>query len=281
MQKPSKHRESWCLRITPRLVLRWPVLLSVILSLCAASFPFLNRSAIDSHSSATPLLRFLKSAREITFAERVACQQAVESVYWKHRIWPVENPGPKPALEEIIPPAQIEEKVQAYLHNSQLVANERPELLGVAQLQAEMDRMASHTRQPEMLRELFSALDDDPFLVAECLAKPILADRLVADLHSGEDTVHSESRALERKEIWPLNAPEQSEYQLPSISLGPASGCTDDTWSVTNTNAPSARTQHTAVWTGSEMIIWGGTGLSVANTGGRSQHRQLDCDHHG
>ena len=35
--------------------------------------------------------------------------------------------------------------------------------------------------------------------------------------------------------------------------------CIDDTWTSTNTtNAPSARTGHTAVWTGSEMIVWGG-----------------------
>lgn len=33
--------------------------------------------------------------------------------------------------------------------------------------------------------------------------------------------------------------------------------------------APSARTLHTAVWTGSRMIVWGGTGrYSSSNTGG-------------
>ena len=32
-----------------------------------------------------------------------------------------------------------------------------------------------------------------------------------------------------------------------------------DTWTATGTtNAPSARFNHTAVWTGSEMIVWGG-----------------------
>jgi len=33
-----------------------------------------------------------------------------------------------------------------------------------------------------------------------------------------------------------------------------------DSWTATNTtNAPSARALHTAIWTGSEMIVWGGT----------------------
>src|SRR4030095_4390459 len=37
------------------------------------------------------------------------------------------------------------------------------------------------------------------------------------------------------------------------------------------TNAPTARRFHTAVWTGSEMIVWGGEdeNLMLLNTGGR------------
>ena len=47
-----------------------------------------------------------------------------------------------------------------------------------------------------------------------------------------------------------------------------------DTWAVNGTsltNAPTARYLHTAVWTGSQMIVWGGsdTGGGDTNTGGR------------
>ncbi len=44
-----------------------------------------------------------------------------------------------------------------------------------------------------------------------------------------------------------------------------------DTWRpISMTNAPSPRSGHTAVWTGSEMIIWGGIGLlGPLNTGAR------------
>ncbi len=43
-----------------------------------------------------------------------------------------------------------------------------------------------------------------------------------------------------------------------------------DSWSATSiVNAPSARSQHTAVWTGTQMIVWGGTdGTNRTNTGG-------------
>jgi hypothetical protein len=44
-----------------------------------------------------------------------------------------------------------------------------------------------------------------------------------------------------------------------------------DSWTATSTtNAPSERAFHTAVWTGSEMIVWGGAGIGgYANTGGK------------
>src|SRR5205809_4586355 len=45
-----------------------------------------------------------------------------------------------------------------------------------------------------------------------------------------------------------------------------------DSWTATSTtSAPVARYFHTAVWTGTEMIVWGGgaSGPTYLNTGGR------------
>jgi hypothetical protein len=42
-----------------------------------------------------------------------------------------------------------------------------------------------------------------------------------------------------------------------------------DSWTATSTiNAPEGRERHTAVWTGSKMIVWGGYNGSYLNTGG-------------
>jgi Kelch motif len=62
-----------------------------------------------------------------------------------------------------------------------------------------------------------------------------------------------------------------ANYTLPTISDAP-DGCIDDTWTATSTtNAPTARARHTSVWTGSEMIVWGGfnSNNTPLNTGGR------------
>ena len=53
--------------------------------------------------------------RAFSFVERVAFQRVIEDVYWRHRIWPKENPDPKPSLDAVMSQAQLEKKVKDYL----------------------------------------------------------------------------------------------------------------------------------------------------------------------
>jgi N-acetylneuraminic acid mutarotase len=203
------------------------------------------------------------SQRTLTFEERVSYQRTIEEVYWRHRIWPKERPDPKPSLDAVVSQAQIEKKVRDYLRNSQALTDEWQRSITTEQLQAEMDRMARNTRQPEVLQELFEALGNDPFVIAECLARPVLAERLLA--HPAVERVKQQSRMFQQTVA-------RTDYTLPKIS-DPSGGCIGDTWTPTNlTGAPDGRVSHTAVWTGSEMIVWGGDtcflGCTV-NTGGR------------
>src|ERR1043166_9811135 len=112
----------------------------------------------------------------------------------------------------------------------------------------------------EFRRVLFrsEALRNDPFVIAECLARPTLSKSLVRDLYAHDQRLNGELKR--RAEFWQKAAdPEapnvmavaRANYSLPTISGG--AGCTHDTWTATSTtNAPSARAGHTAVWTGSE-----------------------------
>jgi N-acetylneuraminic acid mutarotase len=205
-----------------------------------------------------------RGQRTLTFAERVAYQQAIEEVYWRHRIWPKERPDPKPSLDAVMSQAQLEKKVADYLHNSQALKDYWQRPITAEQLQAEMDRMAKHTKQPEVLRELFEALGNDPFVIAECFARPVLADRLVTGWNAYDHRFPGELRRR-AEEIPKVVTLPRISYVLPAISDG--SGCIDDTWTAT-AGPPDGRYHHTAVWTGTEMIIWGGGAFGM-NTGGR------------
>src|SRR5437660_440209 len=93
------------------------------------------------------------SQRTLSFEERVSYQRAIEDVYWSHRIWPKERPDPKPSLDAVMTEAQLEKKVKDYLRNSRALDDYWQRPITADQLQAEMDRMAQHTKQPEVLQE--------------------------------------------------------------------------------------------------------------------------------
>ena len=200
--------------------------------------------------------------RTLTFAERVAYQRTIEDVYWRHRIWPKERLDTKPSLDAVMSQAQLRKKVADYLRESGELEDYWQRPITAEDLQAEMDRMAANTKQPEVLRELFDALGNDPFLIAECLARPVLAERMITGSHVTQTKTEQSRRNIV--------AAATVNYTLPTISDG-VTGCIDDTWTATSTtNAPSPRFVHTAVWTGTEMIVWGGwDGTNYFNTGGR------------
>src|SRR5437867_2919086 len=144
------------------------------------------------------------SQRTLTFAERVAYQRAIEKVYWRHRIWPRnrgERSDPKPSLDTVMSQAQFEKKVREYLRNSQALEDYWQQPITAEQLQAEVDRMAKHTKQPEMLRELFEALGNDPFVIAECLARPALAERLLTSWYAHDQRIHGDLKQRAEAEL--------------------------------------------------------------------------------
>src|SRR5205823_4985728 len=159
-----------------------------------SAFNLPNRSS-DLSSRLASLSTAAKPAQQrtvLTLANRVAYQRAIEEVYWRHRIWPKERPDPKPSLDEVMPSAQLEKKVQDYLRNSEALEDYWQQPLTAEQLQAEMERMAQHTKQPEVLHELFNALDNDPFVIAECLARPALSERLLRNFYAHDQRFHGD-----------------------------------------------------------------------------------------
>src|SRR6266436_2522832 len=410
----------------------------LLLLVAVSAIPFaLAQSRSRGTAKRSVAASAMRADRTLTFADRVAYQRAIEEVYWQHRIWPKANASPKPPLGKVMSQAQIEEKVEDYLRNSQALEDYWQRPITPDQLQAEMERMASHTKQPGVLRELFAVLGNDPLVIAECLARPVLAERLLTELYAHDQRFHGELKrraeadlrthpsAREMKQTsgmytemewiksdsandgsgpageksveavkmndsewqeriekltaefdsrkivgqaprlpnrglaagaaalqlrnssragqtdahtgtarpdataqiktgvlsplredeghyyavavmnkgkdrlklatvawlkeplrsWLAKAETQApvtmaaisaNYTLPVISGQsdnsiPPVGCADDTWTATSTtSAPAGRYQHTAVWTGSEMIVWGGSGSSgFLNTGGR------------
>ncbi|MGH9845263.1 MAG: Kelch repeat-containing protein, partial [Blastocatellia bacterium] len=327
--------------------------------------------------------------QSLTVEDRVAAQRAIEEVYQRHRIWPKDNPQPKPALAALMPESALRAKVDDYLRLSNALEHYWRRPISGEQLQAEIERMQSRTKRPEALRELWAALGDDPLVIAECLARPALAERLSREWYASDERFHGalkqqaglvlgqlrtggqprhtsgeyrevEWRAdeselarlghgLEINGVLRLDAAHWQEqvhrlsetfgsagttmdlpvgrwsglqeddekfyaaavleksarrlkvaevvwqktpfdqwwneaqhelsldvqptafvFRLPQSAAVPGQ-CAGEAWTATSTSgAPATRNGHAAVWTGSEMIVWGGLdGVSAFNTGGK------------
>lgn len=341
--------------------------------------------------AASPAFPFLAADRRITFEERVAAQAALEKVLYNHRQWPHSNPDEKPPFEKVVPGELLEAKVADCLRKSAALEKFWGITITASDLSEELDRMARDTKDPATLKELFAALGNDPGMIAECLAKPALVERMSAKLYSYDARLHSVERESAEKTARSLlegNHPpagnpgysvtsffcvpgifgdagmsgkaggeavrlSQSEFsalcaetpapgkfsavmemddrflilhtlsknrsgieyeclsfpkkpigewlasrlpqcrpdfcrladvrRLPAIKGNPfhpealqeylLTDCVPEggSWIPTSasSNAPSARMSHTAVWTGAEMIVWGGFSTVSLNTGGR------------
>src|SRR5512132_1000606 len=224
-----------------RLKRATPVFLIALMLACFALSPSVVTGTLLAFFH--PELQAEASYRTLSFAERVSYQRAIEDVYWRHRIWPKERPDPKPSFDPGMSQTQLENEVADYLRESQALENYWEKPISAEQLQAETDRMARHTKQPEVLRELFEALRNDPALIAECLARPVLTKRLIADLSLQDETRRfASSRTDGLRTISAITSLGQPAYTLQTIANANDPACTDDTCTATNTiHAPDRR----------------------------------------
>src|SRR5215218_6612738 len=201
-------------------------MLLVALAFAASGLaPFASHSKAQGSQGTTP--------RTLSFEERVAYQRAVDEVYWRHTVWPKENSAPKPSLDEAVTREQTAAKVEDTLRKSEALARQWGRPVSPEQLQAEVSRMARETRSPEVLRELFDALGDDAFVVAEVLARPALVDRLARTSFLSEG--HASNSKSSFDSWWAgasaefISEPAPASdfgYQLAEINQAGA----DDTW---------------------------------------------------
>ncbi len=213
-------------------------------------------------------------ARDLTFEERVKAQEAIERVYYSHQI------GTTKSFEQAVPRSVLERKVRTYLKESVALEKFWQTPVTADMLQKELERMARHTRMPERLRDLYTALGSDPFMIQECLARPLVVGRMARSFF----LARSETGQSSWEDWWKGTEDELDEGSVHAIASGgdlrPLSdipsvassvSCpTDDVWDNGSlAHFPEGRGNHTAVWTGSQMIVWGGDTGGGLDSGGR------------
>lgn len=121
-------------------------------------------------------------------APAVAARAAIERVYYNHRT------GSKPPFEKTLPRASLENLVRRDLHKEAVLHRAYGITITPALLNAEVERIDTTTRAPEMLAEIKAALGNDPVRFANAFAKPFLVERLLHDRFENDDALHAPAR---------------------------------------------------------------------------------------
>ena len=216
-------------------------------------------------------------ARLLTFEDRVRAQEAIERAAYSHRI------GATKPFEEVMPRRLLEEKVRRSLKLSVALETIWNAPVTSQMLDAEVGRLARRTRMPERLEEIEAVLGNDPLLFEECYARQFVVERLARDRFANDAGIQAEAPDITWDDWWRdtgahLDGAEARQVVRTAVRPAIAASrivesSTDPEGSWAPEPWPDARQWHTAVWTGTEMIVWGGfngtNGGAELNTGGR------------
>jgi hypothetical protein len=122
-----------------------------------------------------------------------ADRAAVERVYYNHRL------GEKASFEQALPTAMLDELVRQDLRKEAALKNTYRVEVTPAMLTAEVQRINTTTRAPDILAEIKAALDNDPARFADVFAKPILVERVLREKFDNDDALHAPQRRVVEK----------------------------------------------------------------------------------
>ncbi len=134
------------------------------------------------------LLLCSTAARGDDLAALLRDRAAIEWVYYNHRL------GQKPPFEQATPPALIERLVRDDQRKEAALRQVYGVVITPALLNAEVQRINTTTRAPEMLAEIKTALGNDPARFAQAFAKPFLVERLLRDKFDNDEALHAPQR---------------------------------------------------------------------------------------
>ena len=121
-------------------------------------------------------------------ASLCADRAAIERVYHGHRT------GTKPPFEQAMPPALLEKLVREDAKKEAVLARTYGVKITDTMLAAEVQRIATTTRAPEMLAEIKAALGGDPARFARTMARPIVVERALRARFENDDKLHAPQR---------------------------------------------------------------------------------------
>jgi hypothetical protein len=124
------------------------------------------------------------------FAARCVDRAAIERVYHSHRTGttqPFEVAMPQTLLEKMVLEDRRKEAALKQVYGMEITP---------AMVEAEVQRINTTTRAPEVLAEIKHALGDDAARFARAMARPIVVERTLRSRFENDDALHAPQRKL-------------------------------------------------------------------------------------
>jgi len=132
----------------------------------------------------------LAETRPISFNERMVAAESVELVYHDLR-----TGAAKPAFSQALPSAVLRRRTEDVIRQTRMLSDRYGQIVAAEDLQAELDRMASHSKDPLALESILKSLAWDGDLAAEVLARPLIVDRKLRASFAFDSSLHLTARS--------------------------------------------------------------------------------------
>jgi len=210
----------------------------------------------------------------LTFDERVDALEAIERFYDSQRI------GSRKSFEEAVPRTVLENNVRKYLAQSRNLEQLAATPITPEMLRLEASRMRSNSQMPERLsrnlptRSLTSDQSHRGHSFAGLAPTDDTWDNGILEDPSAPNTPvdrinHTAVWTGNVMIVWGGTWYDHEECGGVLLSSGGVYDLTLDVWHPTSLDdTPERRQGYTAIWTGDEMIVWGGYTGAYLNNGG-------------
>lgn len=113
----------------------------------------------------------------------------MDELKWSYNIWPKENKTVKPKFADVVDIDQIRQSVERTLKMQAVLFDKFNFEIIPAMLQHDLGRMARDTKDAKRLEKLFAVLNNDATTIAQCVSRPYLVQKKLANQYNCQGRV--------------------------------------------------------------------------------------------
>lgn len=160
-----------------------------------------STSVLRSAGAAALLLLATGAVSAQSLRSAIDCEATVQATYWQLRSDGKAGVFPLDRYRNV-----LVQRAERTAREVEYVRERRGRDIDARDLQLEIDRIERDTKSPEALKTLFAALGNDPQRIGECLAKPLLAERMSMDAFARDAQAQAGTRYRAETELARLRA---------------------------------------------------------------------------